>query len=128
MPVTKSRLLASVFPELGFPAPGKADTEVDGAPAGEVGLVVLEPAKPEPLVVLLGGVVIALPEELFPPAAPSDGVMFSGAFFASSLNVSMVRDWLLAGLVRKLALIESFNHAVENIRIDHTDHAILAMI
>lgn len=133
MPASKLRLLASVFPE-----PVKADTEDDGAPTVEVGLVVLEPAKPEPPDVLLGGMGIAvateLPEglepleELFPPAAPSDGVMFSGAFFASSLNVSMVRDWFLAGLVRKLALIESSNHAVEYIRIDHTDHAILAMI
>ena len=85
MPVSKSRLLAREFP-----APGKV--------AG-LGLVVLEP----PLEVLLGEMGIpVLPElpeplgepleELFVSAAPSDGVMFSGADFASSANDVMVRD------------------------------------
>lgn len=82
MPASKSHLLASEFP-----APGKV--------AG-LGLVVLEP----PLEVLLGEMGIpVLPElpepleELFVSAAPSGGVMFSGADFASSANDVMVRDW-----------------------------------
>lgn len=136
IPVSRSRLLASVLPE-----PGKLDTETAGAPADDVGLVVLVPAKPEPLDVLPGGMEIAvaagLPEpaeelepleELFPPAGPWDGVMFSGAFFARSANVLMVRDWFWAGLVRTLALVDSFSQEIEYIRINYADHAILAMI
>ena len=85
MPVSKSRRLASEFPQ---------PEKVDGS--DELGLVVLEP----PLEVLLGGMGIAVPpelpeplEELFPPGVRSFGVMFSCAAFASSANDVMVRDW-----------------------------------
>ena len=92
IPVSKSRRLASEFPEPGVPEPEKV------AGPDELGLVELE----SPLEVLLGEMGIAVSpeppeppeplEELFAPAAPSGGVMFSGAAFASSVNDVMVRD------------------------------------
>lgn len=114
IPVSNSRLLAIVFPE-----PWNCAAL---GPADELGLVVLEPPELEPPEleppdVLLGGMGTPVPTELpepaeplevlFPPPAPEDGVMFSGALLASSLNVSMVREWFLAGLGWRLALIES---------------------
>lgn len=112
MPVSKSRLLASVSPEL----PGTKDI---GLLTVELGLVVLEPELPD---VLLGGMGTAVPteppeppelpeleplEELFPPSALVGGVMFLVAFFASAANDVWVRDWFIAGLVRTLGLKEA---------------------
>lgn len=112
MPVSKSRLLANVFPKPAKVAAGllvvALDPELLGGVLGELGILgVPEPPELPELEPL---------EELFPPAASTDGVMFSGAFFASAANVSWVRDWFIAGLVRMLALT-----APSTTRCKHTD-------
>lgn len=112
MPVNKSRLLANVFPKPVKVGAGLVvvvlDPELLDGVLGEMGILgVPEPPELPELEPL---------EELFPPATPTDGVMFSGAFFASAANVSWVRDSFIAGLVRMLALTEA-----STTRWKHTD-------
>lgn len=99
--MTKSRLLASAFPE-----PGNADGVLE-TPAVAVVPVVFEPVE-------LLGVLSEEPElpdelepsfELMPPRAPTDGEMLSGASFARAANVLIVREAFLAGLRKELMLI-----------------------
>ncbi len=64
---------------------------------------------------------------LLPPAAPADGDILLGATFASSAKVETLRDLFPAGLTEPNQFQALAEGTAELIRIDHPNHALLAM-